>query len=264
MKWLKSIGLSWLALFLLQAVLGMLLVSDAPQVEGSLPLSLVANLLTAGMLVVLARSLEPGVGRFLALFALWGGLQVMNLVETLFFNVEVGGDGLFARLLTFQVLVAIALSALIHRLAKAPTTGSRLWPAGARSITDWLQAIGGCVLVYVLCYVGAGMTVLPFVQEFYASRDLPGLPTVILIGGFRGLVFTGLLALLLRRQIGRRKQVYLLSGLAMSVLGGVAPLLPPNPYLPTSVRLAHLVEVGVSNFVFGWVAAFLLTRSRRQ
>ena len=50
----------------------------------------------------------------------------------------------------------------------------------------------------------------------------------------------------------------LIGGLLLSVLGGVAPLLLPNAYLPDVVRLAHLAEVAVSNFVFGLLAAWWL------
>jgi hypothetical protein len=53
------------------------------------------------------------------------------------------------------------------------------------------------------------------------------------------------------------------AALTMSVLGGVAPLLIPNPYLPDAVRHAHLPEVGVSLFLFGFVAAWLLAGPSR-
>jgi hypothetical protein len=47
-------------------------------------------------------------------------------------------------------------------------------------------------------------------------------------------------------------------GLIYAVLGGVAPLLADhNPYLPRAVRIPHVVEVGVSNFLFGMVVGWL-------
>ena len=42
------------------------------------------------------------------------------------------------------------------------------------------------------------------------------------------------------------------------LLGGVAPLLMPNPYLPDAVRWAHFVETSVSNLVFGALAGWIL------
>ena len=55
-----------------------------------------------------------------------------------------------------------------------------------------------------------------------------------------------------------RLQLSTVAALTMSVVGGVAPLIIPNPYLPDAVRYAHLPEVGVSNFLFGFVDAWLL------
>ena len=52
---------------------------------------------------------------------------------------------------------------------------------------------------------------------------------------------------------------FLLVGLAFS--GFMIPdLLLPNPFMPWPVRVAHIVEVGVSNTVFGVIAAWLLLR----
>jgi hypothetical protein len=43
-------------------------------------------------------------------------------------------------------------------------------------------------------------------------------------------------------------------------------LLAPNPYMPESVRMSHLVETVSSNFVFGCIvgAAFARPRARRS
>jgi hypothetical protein len=49
----------------------------------------------------------------------------------------------------------------------------------------------------------------------------------------------------------------LLTGAAFSVLMAL-PLLYPNPLMPWPVRQVHLVEVGVSNFLFGIVVSLLL------
>lgn len=53
----------------------------------------------------------------------------------------------------------------------------------------------------------------------------------------------------------------LIAGATLSVLGG-GGLIVPNPYLPDAVRWAHLVEVGVSNFVYGAFIGWLLTSPR--
>lgn len=38
-----------------------------------------------------------------------------------------------------------------------------------------------------------------------------------------------------------------------------ARLFLPNPYMPEPVRMAHLVETGSSNFIFGMFLTWLLT-----
>ena len=48
--------------------------------------------------------------------------------------------------------------------------------------------------------------------------------------------------------------------LSFPILAGVAPLLLPNPYLPGHVRLAHGFEIGISNFVYGLLLGYVLTR----
>jgi hypothetical protein len=53
----------------------------------------------------------------------------------------------------------------------------------------------------------------------------------------------------------------ILIGLIFSVLGGVAPLIPPSELMPSYVRLGHGFEVGISNFIYGIVLAVLLRSS---
>jgi len=54
-----------------------------------------------------------------------------------------------------------------------------------------------------------------------------------------------------------RRHAALALGLAFSVLGGVVPLLPDNPLMPPNIRFAHSIEIGVSNFIFGVILAYL-------
>ena len=39
-------------------------------------------------------------------------------------------------------------------------------------------------------------------------------------------------------------------------------LLAPNPYMPESVRMSHLVETASSNFVFGCIVGAAFARAR--
>jgi hypothetical protein len=74
-------------------------------------------------------------------------------------------------------------------------------------------------------------------------------------------VFVALAALLIRMSAAGRGETALLTGAALALLGGVATLMVPNPFIPDATRWAHFVEVGTSNFLFGWLLGWLLTKS---
>jgi hypothetical protein len=119
-------------------------------------------------------------------------------------------------------------------------------------------------LLYLALYLSAGVLVWPFVREFYSALTIPPLPAVIAMQIlFRGLVMSGLVAVLVGTLSGSRIRVALYTGLALSVLGGVAPLLAPNAFFPDSVRWAHMVETGTSNFLYGVLAALLFASPPR-
>lgn len=113
-------------------------------------------------------------------------------------------------------------------------------------------------LAYVFLYFAAGMTVFPFVKEFYASQPLPKPSSVIAMQLVRALIYIAA-ALPAIRWIRNWRHAALALGLAFAILGGVAPLLPDNPTMPPHIRFAHAIEVGVSNFLYGVVLAYLFT-----
>jgi hypothetical protein len=106
----------------------------------------------------------------------------------------------------------------------------------------------------------AGMAVYPWVHGYYAGRRLPSLLALIAIQWVRGSVYGLLLGLWLQTARGTRVRLSLTLAFSLSVLGGVAPLLLAGSYMPTAVRWAHAVEVGVSNFLFGLVLGYGLLR----
>lgn len=55
--------------------------------------------------------------------------------------------------------------------------------------------------------------------------------------------------------IPERRRAAMAIGLALAILGGAVPLLPDNPRMPGNIRLAHTIEIGVSNFIFGVILA---------
>jgi hypothetical protein len=59
---------------------------------------------------------------------------------------------------------------------------------------------------------------------------------------------------------GSRLETAILIALLFSVVMNTQLLLP-NPYMPGAVRMAHLVETASSNFIFGFLVGWLLSRN---
>jgi hypothetical protein len=113
----------------------------------------------------------------------------------------------------------------------------------------------GVILAYMILYMAAGLLAYPYVQAFYADKVMPSFDRLLILQAVRALIF-GAAALPLLRLSPRYGPVVL--GLAFSVIGGIAPLLQDNPFMPPDIRSIHLIEVGISNFLFGVVVALLL------
>lgn len=217
-----------------------------------LALSLALDL---AMLVALAF-VSPARGFRLAAALLvlgWVVGHLNALIEAVAFNVVGIGTaaaiagGSFA---TFVVLAGLAmLIAWRWPGEAAPPVKLRITP---------LRLIG-VVIAYELLYFGAGALVFPWVAHFYADKAMPSFAMVAALQVPRALIFAAAAWPWLRT--GPRAAPLLL-GLAFAVFGAIAPLLLDNPFMPPEVRLAHGIETGSSNFVFGVIVAWLL-RPRR-
>jgi hypothetical protein len=143
--------------------------------------------------------------------------------------------------------LAVLLSGRLREGADAPLEQGRFTPV----------TLLGVVVAYELLYWTAGLLVFPYVQHFYAGHALPAGYAVAVVQVVRSLIFVGAVYPLLTR--GLRASPLVLA-LIYSIIGGIAPLLPDNPYMPADIRFYHGIEVTVSNFIFGLVVAYLFTR----
>lgn len=117
----------------------------------------------------------------------------------------------------------------------------------------------GVVAAYELLYWTAGTLVYPYIANFYADKTIPPVPMVAGLQVVRSLIFLGAIYPLLKSGL---RWAPLVLALVYSVIGGVAPLLPDNPYMPADIRFYHGVETSTSNFIFGLMVGFLFTRRR--
>lgn len=191
---------------------------------------------------------------FLALLALGAGVGSFNLlIEAIAFGVIAWAQA--ANAFAMQLGVFALLAALVTLASpKRPATSAptlRLGPL----------RIAGVVLGYEALYVTAGMLVFPYVAAFYADHHIPAIGEVLALQAMRALVFVASSILVLR---GGLRFAPLVLGVAFSVIGGLSPLLPDNPLMPPEVRVPHAVEVGISNFLFGALTGWLLTRGNQR
>ena len=218
---------------------------------------MIAGLLLTLAALVVAALLSPGRGwrLFVALFALgWIVGQFNTLIEAVVFDVMPVGEA----------LVALGVGAVVYAIIAAGAvllTGKWWGKDSARPVQPRITPLRlvGVIAGYELLYWGAGMLVFPYIEHFYAGKALP---SVALIAGLqipRALIFAAAAWPLLRTS---PRAAPLVLAIAFSVIGGIAPLLPDNPYMPADIRLAHGIETGLSNFLFGLLVGLLLRPQR--
>jgi hypothetical protein len=213
-------------------------------------------LLNFVVLWVIARASRTGGGRLVLMLFLLGFVagSANNLIEAMFFGVlpprAIAGAALPAAII-FAILspVGVLLSGR-WRAADNATPVER----GFTPLT-----LLGVVVAYELLYWTAGTLVYPYIAEFYATRTIPPAYLAAAVQIVRSLIFVGAAYPLLKS--GLRGAPFVLA-LVYSVIGGVAPLLPDNPYMPPDIRFYHAIETGLSNFIFGLVVGYLFARGR--
>ena len=215
------------------------------------------------------RSRWHGWRLVLAVFLIFYGITTfLSQIETVVFLqylVNVIPAEIIPKLFVQGLIVSAIFSVsavLIH--GKIRITTETIQPEGSdrldMPLKTWVWKLGLLALIYVVIYISFGMFVFrPLAgeafQEFYAGLQLPVwiLPFQML----RGLIWVALALPVIKMMKGEVREVRLAVALLFSVLMG-SLLLIPNPYMPDAIRLAHLVEVSSSNFVFGWIVAALL------
>jgi hypothetical protein len=237
----------WLALIIGQiagGVIGQILIHAAtPAFKPDGPFDLMtAMLISSGLyalvLSAMASQMRWGFrGRAISLFILLYVLEsLLSEIEAIYFNTYLH--------MSNSLLVSMAVGAAI-KAAIVALVCAALWRGGGQPVERFsglAWKIPAIIPLYVVFYFGAGALIAwqsADVRAYYAQ-------------GFH--IDQGQLALL---QVGRGLIWALLTGAAFSVLMAL-PLLYPNPLMPWPVRQVHLVEVGVSNFLFGVVVSLLL------
>jgi hypothetical protein len=215
------------------------------------------NGLTAVTLATIAATARVrGWRLFVLLFAAYFLISsAMMQLETLWFN-----DSLKLPLKAVgQITATSAVAALVTALAG----GLLFWPKA--SVADPVPAsltwrIALMAVIYVVLYYGAGFLIAwqsAAVRAYYSNGvNIPFVPTV-LFQILRGTLWAIIALFIVTRLKGSLMRRALVMGLLFSVMAA-AQLLYPTSFFPWAVRAAHLVEVGISEFVYGVVVTLVL------
>lgn len=227
---------------------------------------------------MIARSALAGWRLASAVFLAYFGLGTFMLqIESVVFLPRHLPPGFVSRLFAMGALMALAAapaSLWIHgRLRRSPVGGRA--PRGLPPTPGaWVLRLAGLAAVYVALYFLAGYFIAyrnPDVLAYYGDTDAgsfvaamrrvwTSMPWLFALQVVRGALWVGCVLPFIVSFRGRPWELPLLVGSAFSVW--LVMLLAPNPYMPESVRMSHLVETASSNFVFGCIVGIWFARPR--
>lgn len=214
-------------------------------------------LITLGYYII--NSTLNGMKLALASFAIFYGIGYFNILnEALIFNVTNRNETI--DLLLKGIFIVLIICPLFIYLLNNNIFKTINQEFKSRSVFSWIWRIVLCDILYLIFYITAGMIlqkVYPEFMSFYKDK-IPPFSLVINTQFFRGLIFIGVALLVLRTMNSSLAKKAVLIGLIFSIFGGIAPLIQPNEYMPAYVRVGHLFEVGISNFLYGLVLGYLL------
>jgi hypothetical protein len=250
---------AWAALVVAQMIAGMLVPARIAAAANTVPWFLISNILVAAVLVFVAvRSDWRGWRLAAALSTIPLVLSVSNNIEGKLFLTSfairwawVVGYPLVAAALAFPLWLLIfgkgqERAEANYRPFHFRSTGQRIWRFALSA------------LAYACLYFLAGMIVIPYVRDFYATQTLPPAGMLFALQLFvRGPAYV-VICLLLVRMLGLSGRTGALAvGLVFTTVNGIAPLLIPNGVFPDYVRWAHFFEVTSSNLLFAAFVAWL-------
>lgn len=209
---------------------------------------------------------------FLAYFGLG---TVLPQIESAVFLPRHLPPGFLPRLFAMGALTAALFAPAavwIHGRLRAPAEAGGA--AGGLAGRQWIARLALLAAAYVAIYFLAGYFIAyrdPAVVAYYDDVHTGSFTAQLgrawaharwLFGlqALRALLWVGCVVPFVLSFNGRRWELAPLLGGAFSVWALM--LLAPNPYMPERVRMAHLLETGPSNFLFGCLAGVLLSAPR--
>lgn len=219
-------------------------------------LAIVHALVVAVLVLIAMRSRVRGWSLALLLFvALFGIQTAMMQIETVAFNASVG----MALADVGRLVIAAALHAAVVALLAA-----WLFPGGNEGAAPSPPGLGwriaATTLAYVVCYFAAGHFIAwsdEAVRAYYDHGAQIDRLMVLALQMVRGFLWSLLALFLVLRLGGTAWSRVAAMAVTFAVLTS-APLIYPNSYMPAEVTSVHLIEVAISEAIWGALAALLL------
>lgn len=248
--------------------------SEAGSMMGAL---LISSLLQAIILsIIILRSREAGWKLTGAVFlAFYGSMAVIPQVESVVYLQSQLPPGMVPKILVMGAIVAALFSLSGVFILGKMRRGRAVETAKGRSaisISEWGWKLMLIVIAYLILYYTFGYYVAwknPAVQTYYGGSD-PGsflaqlsdiwvsTPWMFPFQALRALLWVLLVLPIIRMLKGKPWEIGLLMALFFAVWS--TQLWMPNPYMPAEVARIHFVETVSSNFIFGGLVGWLLSR----
>lgn len=197
------------------------------------------------------------------------------LIEGYFFSSIPPSELLFGSLQGIAatlVLAYLMISIFPGKGEKAVSEEKRALPL-KRAWYSWVWRILVCALIYLILYlVVGGIFYVNFFKPYYEDPSYALTPPetspeffkwLIPLQIFRGALYALVLLPLCLSLNMSRIHLALLLGALLYLLGGFAPLIMPNPYMPDKLRFYHGIEIFFQNFPPGIAIAYLLAPKRK-
>lgn len=220
---------------------------------------LLSNILVVGLIAFyISQTTLKGMQLALAVFAIYYIIGNFNiLIEAYIFNVT-DRNQTVSEMIQGLVVAAIFAPLLVYIFGKWKGTSIHV-KFQKFTIFKWVWKISLGIILYLFFYLAAGMIlqgVYPALMDFYGDK-IPEMGTMILTQIPRGMLFILVSLIVMGTLEMKFFKIAILIGLIFSIVGGVAPLIPPNVLMPPNIRLVHGIEVGISNFLFGYILSYL-------
>ena len=249
---------------------------SAADASAAVSLIVVCLLETIVVSYLILRSRWSGGRLILAIFVVFYGVTTfMGQIESAVFLTKLPA-GMLPRLFLMGFLIAAPFSPLaVIILGKRNPEPSESQPNSrlVMPASEWTWKLAVIAVCYVILYFTFGYFIAwrnPAVREYYGGADagtflaqmrnvVRDTPWLVPFQILRALCWVAIALPVVRMLKGDWRETALALGVTFAVLMN-AQLLLPNPYMPEPVRMAHLVETASSNFIFGLLIGWLLTR----